>query len=291
MARGYSTANSELSRSLRAKAKELLERNEAERAEAERNENEYDRAMKSAIMRAQDEVDEEFKGKRLEVDEAEQARRGEEAGAANIAAREEELREEAELARKKALEADDAKVKSDLLDSPHPYSNDGYVKSEWSNGFRASVGRDAMPFDTDRQPENREYLTPEYVAKALASAPASIKEAVAEALEAATLKGNERAMGVGGAQAFFYAAENLGVAFDTAYLKGAFGRNAGKSSIDVGGVFSDGRVSGPGGEPVTAKQHAAGMKRMNQLDKYLGKVFAGAKGNTERHPDYKPEEE
>jgi hypothetical protein len=268
-----------------------LERNESERAEAERNETEYDRAMKSAIMRAQDEVDEEFKGKRLEIDEAEQARREKEAGDANIAAREEELREEAELAAKKAKEADDDQIKSDLLSSPHPYADDGYAKGKWSLGFRESVGRDAMPFDTDTRPENREYLTPAYVAKALAEAPASIKDAVKEALEATTLKGNERAMNNGGAGAFFYAAENLGYAFEAAYLKGAFGRKAGKAQMEVGGVFSDGKVKTPDGEQITSKQHAAGMKAMQKLDTYLGKVFAGAKGNTERHPKYEPEEE
>ena len=93
MARGYTRADSELSESLRAKAQELLRKNEAERADAERNETEYDKAMKSAIMRAQDEVDEEFKGMRLEVDEEEQSKREAEARKAEEDAKAEEERE------------------------------------------------------------------------------------------------------------------------------------------------------------------------------------------------------
>ena len=292
---GGSEANSlksELSRSLRAKAQGLLEDNEREKSEAEKNENEYDKALKSAYARAEDDTDEEFKGKRMSIDEAEHAKREKEAEEANIKAREEELRElreEAELASKKAKEVDSDKVKSDLMGSSHPYSQMGYDESKWSQGLKSSIGREGMPFDTDTQPKNREYLTQEYIDKSLASAPASIKDAAKEALEQASLKGNNDLMKATDAGSYFRSTENLGGAFNMAYLKGAFGKNADKADVNVEGKYT--RVSTPDGEPVTMKQHTAGMKAMQKLDTFLGKVFKGAKGNTERHPTWTDENE
>jgi hypothetical protein len=296
MARGNNSrdgraAKSELSRSLRDKARGLLEDNENEKAEAEKNENEYDKALKSAYARAEDDTDEEFKGKRMSVDEEQQSKREAESAKVTAEAEAEEARERAELDAKQAREIDIDKVKSDLRDSPHPYSNDGYGSSKWSQGFKSSIGREGMPFDTDTQPKNREYLTQEYIDKSLASAPASIKEAAKYALEYASLKGNKDLMKATDAGSYFFSAENLGVAFDKAYLKGAFGKNADKGSINVDFSSSRTGVGTPSGEPVTTKQHTAGMKAMQKLDTFLGKVFKGAKGNTERHPTWEDENE
>ncbi len=295
MARGQSRADSELSRSLRAKAQYLRVKNEAERQEAEQNETEYDRAMKSAIMRAQDEVDEEFKGKRMEVDEEEQSKREAEALKAEEDAKAEEAREAAEESARKAREANVKTVETDLENSPHPHSNWGYLKSEWAKASGVDAGdKPSLYPDTDGNLEDRLYLKPEYIAKAIENAPAAIRDAVKASLDAFSLDNVLKLTKSGNRQPIqFSLYDDVASGFYSAYLKGAFGKgaNKGKADLEMGSVYGRYRAIAPDGEPATTKQHDAGMKRMRQLDTYLAKVLKNSDGNTINHPDYKPEEE
>ena len=290
MARGSTAsqgraAKSELSDSLRAKARELLRKNEAERAEAERNETEYDRAMKSAIMRAQDEVDEEFKGMRLEVDEDEQAQREAEAKRAEEDATAEEEREARENAQKEATEE---VIKKDLGSSSHPYADYGYLDSNWAKAGGKTEDKDAINPDVNIPIEQRNFIKQDYIDNAVKKAPKWMREDLETALSAFSLRdmGN---LPFRGMPKDFVPYETFGNTFDDIYLRGAFGKDASSAKLTIRGW----EVTTPSGGTPTREQHTKGMEAIKKYDLYIAKVLSGARkgGHTERHPQYDPNEE
>ncbi len=294
MARGNNSregraAKSELSRRLRDEAEYLRRKNADEAKEAEENEIEYDRAMKSAIMRAQDEVDEEFKGKRMEVDEDEQAKREEQAKKAEADAQAEEEREARENAQKEATEE---VVRDELSNSSHPYSDYGYLDSKWAKAGGKTEDKDAVSPDVNISIEQRNFIKQEYIDEAVKKAPKWMREDLKTALDAFSLKyvtGIKNSFG----PKDFVPYEVFGSTFDDIYLRGAFGKDAPKAELQNEGVYGKWKVVTPSGGTPTREQHAAGMKAIEKYDSYIAKVLAGARkgGHTERHPEYNPNEE
>lgn len=289
MARGNTaregrTAQSELSERLRRKAKDLLSQNEDERKEAERNETEYDRAMKSAIMRAQEEVDEEFKGKRLGVDEGEQAKREAEAKKAEEDAKAEEEREARENAQKEATEE---VIKNDLGSSSHPYSDYGYIDSNWAKAGGETEDKDAINPDVNIPIEQRNFIKQDYIDNAVKKAPKWMREELEAALSAFSLRDVSNIPSQGTPKDFV-PYETFGNTFDDIYLRGAFGKDASKAKITIRGW----EVTTPSGGTPTREQHAKGMEAIKKYDLYIAKVLSGARkgGHTERHPQYDPNE-
>ena len=294
MARGNNAregraAKSELSDSLRAKARELLRKNEDERAEAERNETEYDRAMKSAIMRAEEEVDEEFKGKRLEVDEDEQAQREAEAKKAQEDAKAEEEREARENAQKEATEE---VIKNDFSGSSHPYSDYGYIDSNWAKAGGKTEDKDAVNPDVNIPIEQRNFIKQDYIDNAVKTAPKWMREDLKTALSAFSLRDMGNLVSRTGPRDFI-PYETFGFTFDDIYLRGAFGKDASKAEVKNEGVYGRWEVKSPSGGTPTREQHTKGMEAIKKYDLYLAKVLSGARkgGHTERHPQYDPNEE
>lgn len=286
---GGRTAESELSERLRREALALRTKNEAERQEAEQNETEYDRAIRSAIMRAEEEVDEEFKGRRMEVDENEQNEREERAKKAEEAAKAEEEREAKENA---AKEADEELVSNSFKSSSHPYSEYGYIDSKWAKAGGASTAPDALSPDINIPVEQRNYITQDFIKQAIEKAPKSIKTDLEQALKAYSLGYVTEMSGriKGGIPVDFAPYEELGAAFSNTYARGAFGSKGVKDAVvdrDNQGGFA---VSSPKGKSPTREQHEKGMKAIDNLDSYLAKVLTEAKksGKTERHPNYDP---
>jgi hypothetical protein len=297
MARGNNSregraAKSELSRKLRDEAEYLRRKNADEAKEAEDNETEYDRAMKSAIMRAQDEVDEEFKNKRMEIDEEEHAGREEKARKAEEAAKAEEEREAKEKAENETKEAFKETIKNELSGSSHPYSDYGHIDSKWGKAGGRTDDKDAINPDVNIPIEQRNYIKQDYIDAAVEKAPKWMKEELKTALDAFSLGYAGKLVNRFGPRDFI-PYETLGGSFDDIYLRGAFGKDASKADIHNQAVYGKWDIISPSGGPPTKEQHAAGMKAIDKFDSYIAKVLAGARkgGHTERHPEYDPTED
>lgn len=294
MARGNNSrdgraARSELSRSLRRNADALRRKNEDEKNEAERNENEYDRALKSAYARAEDDTDEEFKGKRMSIDEEEQAQREERAKKAEEDATAEEEREARENAQKEAIEE---VIKNDFSGSAHPYSDSGYIDSNWAKAGGTTSDNDAINPDVNISIEQRNFIKQDYIDNAVDKAPKWMREDLETALSAFSLRDMSNIVSPMGPQDFI-AYERFGSTFDYIYLRGAFGKDASKAEVENGGGYGRWEVKSPSGGTPTREQHTKGMEAIKKYDLYLAKVLSGARkgGHTERHPQYDPNEE
>jgi hypothetical protein len=261
MARGNSRAESELSESLRRKALSLRVKNEAERQEAEANQKDYDDTLKVAYMRAEEETDEEFRGKRMEVDDAEQAKREREAAEAQAAAEAEEAREAAENAKN-----DDLKTRiSDDLENHKSLSYEDWTGASWYRTIESSDNPEIRKLEPSlwAADEDRRYLTDDYIDKSVAAAPAGIRESVKKAMEC--WRANGRVDSFPGQRA-----EKLYAGLTDGYDKGSKG-----TVLDgkQGPVVSGKRV---GTEGTTPELHEAGLKTADKTDAYIAKVLKGA---------------
>lgn len=257
MARGNSQANSELSRGLRAKAEDLLERNKSERAEAKNNENEYDQAMKSAIMRAQDEVDEDFRGKLMSIDEKKIAERDAEANQALAGADAEEAREAAEAAKNDDF---NARVSKDL--KKHKSLNyEDWTKASWYRALETSDNPELKKLEPNlwADDKDRRYLTNDYIKSATEAAPLAIREAVKKAMECWRANGNPDSYPG-------QRAEKLYAGLSVGYEKGSNSL----VSPNIGDL-----VRTPG-SVVTPELHTAGLKTVDKTDAYIAYVLRGA---------------
>jgi hypothetical protein len=254
MARGYSAANSELSDSLRRKAKELLNKNEKEKQEANTNQKDYDDALKSAYNRAEEETDEEFRGKRMEYDEEEHAKREKEAADAKAAAEAEEAREAAENDKNDNLKE---RIKDDL-ENYKSLSYDNWTGANWYRTIQASDNPELIKLEPNlwAEDENRRFLTSAYIDKSVASAPADIRDAVKEAMEC--WRANGKTDTYPGQRA-----EKLYAGLMEGYDKG----NSGTVSRKYGNVIIG---------DTTPELHEAGLKMADKTDAYIAKVLKGA---------------
>lgn len=245
MARGNSRAESELSESLRAKARELRDKNEREKREAATNQKDYDDALKSAYMRAEEETDQEFRGMRMSVDEDEQAKRDAEANSAEEAAKAEEAREEAETAKNDEFVES---VKKDL-ENYRSLSYDDWTGASWYRSVEGSDNPNVRGLEPNlwASDKDRKYLTDDYIEKSVKAAPAAIQEAVAEAMEC--WRANGRSDSYPGERA-----EKLYVGLLTAYRSGS----------------KDGQSA------LTPELHQKGLQLSSKADAYIAKVLKGS---------------
>jgi hypothetical protein len=262
MARGNSKAQSELSDQLQRKARDLRRQNEDERKEVDTNQNEYERARKYAVARAEEEVAEEFAKAKLELDEAAQAKR--EADAAQA-----EKDAEAELDRERTdeerLEVFSAKVEKDIKGSAMDYEE--WDKTKWFKAIKESKDPKVQlifPYYDDNSNE-RLYLSSDYIKASIDKAPAAIKDMITEALKGFTANGRDDAFPGEKAEKLYY---GLNKAYnDVALGKGNIG------AVDPSDLRNKGaRVP----QELTPDRHEKGMKSLNKVDEYLAKVLRGS---------------
>ena len=260
MARGSSRAQSELSDRLQEKARALRKQNKDELKEVEDNQNEYERARKYAVSRAEEEVAEEFAKKKLEVDEDEQARREAEADQAEKEAQAELDRERTDEQKREIFEA---KVANDVGSSAMTYGN--WENAQWWQTLERAGDANLKRLEPSvyTAAEDRLYLSNDYIKAAVDKAPKSIRQFVETGLKCFQADGKfdsfpgERA-------------ERLYNGLSNSYNITAFGPgNTGRVDPDY---FIDSRDL----ESLTEKKHAAGMAALNKTDTYIAKVLKGA---------------
>ena len=255
---GGRTAESELSERLRREALALRIKNEAEKQEAEQNEKDYDDALKVAYMRAEEETNEDFRGKRMSVNEKEQAEREAKAKEAEEDAKAEEEREaKEELQKSKVFKKFEKDVKNSAL------TYDDWTNAKWYMNLDMKGDAELKKLIPDIYQDDRNHLSKEYIEESIAFAPSEIREAVTKSLKAFAPKGqNDSFPGE--------SAEVLYNGLNMAYAEGAFGRGS-KAFVDTSRP-TDSRVDG-----LTEAKHKAGMNALNQADAYISKVLMGAR--------------
>lgn len=258
--RGGRVAESELSERLRREALALRIKNEAERQEAETNQNDYDDALKSAYMRAEEETNEDFRGKRMSVNEREQAEREAKAKEAEEAAKAEEEREAQEKLKESEVFS---KFEKDVKRSALTY--DDWTNAKWYMTLDYEGDAELKKLIPDIYQDDRNHLSKEYIQESIAYAPPEIREAVTTALMAFAPRGkNDSFPGE--------SAEVLYKGLNQSYAEGAFGRGS-KAFVDVEQPDKS-RIEG-----LDEKKHNAGMKALKKTDAYLAKVLIGARNH------------
>lgn len=252
MARGSS--KSDLSRELRRKAEYLRNTNADERIEAEVNQKDYDDTLKSAYMRAEEETDEEFRGKRMSIDEKKVAERDAEANQALAAAEAEEAREAAETAKNDDL---NARVSKDLKEHKS-LSYEDWTGASWYRTLETSSNPELRKLEPSlwADDKDRRYLTNDYINKSVESAPLAIRESVKEAMEC--WRANGKLDSYPGQRA-----EKLYAGLSDGYERGSKGTVVGKNGI----INTD---------KTTPELHTAGLKTADKTDAYIAKVLKGA---------------
>ena len=261
MARGNSRAQSELSDQLKRKAKDLRQQNEDERKEVDTNQNEYERARKYAVSRAEEEVAEEFAKAKLELDEAAQTKREAEAAQAEKDA-------EAELDRERTsderLEIFSAKVANDLRGSAMDYED--WENAKWNKAISESKDPNVQRLIPDLYNRSeRLYLSNDYIKASIDKAPEAIKDMLTEAFRGFTATGKWDSYPGEKAEKLYYG-------LNKAYNDAAFGKgNVGK--IDPSDLYSKNVLVD---EKLTPKGHEDGIKSLNKVDEYIAKVIKGS---------------
>lgn len=241
MARGSS--QSDFSRSLRSQAEALKDTAESKQREAGRNQEEYQRALNAARARAQAEVDEEFKGKPLAADVKEELRQ---AALLGMTATTIERLEEENRQKWQPIEAGYNKASNDLITTFNKYVAPGpFGSKEWSDRpNKAFVFGGLNP-------------TREFRDKWIKNAPESIREAVTQLFGGIV----SDKVDVG-----------LSQASRTAYAE------ASKQSLPRFGSGSEKDEDYLRTEKVPGgKEHKAGIKNIERLQKYMDKAFAAMK--------------